>query len=227
MILFSFFCVPLVATQRNAQRSPHFLPRQADSHSLDHLHQQSYLQQKARNFRRERELYPIEQDRWDYWSVGLGAGLGMITERHADGKIEKGSMPDVRLGLERSIYLNDNWTLSFDISLLTPAIRLGCIINENTRITVGFHYWMLRRLHVNESRGFRTTGPKEESTREPYSLVNQFLVSPAVSVDHFFSRNSFLRGTFSYDLVHRYSDAGELQSKWYWPQFLLTLNLRF
>ncbi|MGD1997441.1 MAG: hypothetical protein PVJ92_00825 [Candidatus Dependentiae bacterium] len=228
--LLSCLMLPLCAAPNSAQ-AQRFLPRTTDGHTLDHLHQQSYLQQKAQALRNERELYPVDKGRWDYWSMGLGAGVASITRNSANGKSEQDGTLDVRLGLERSVYLNPNWTVSVDLSLLTPAVRIGCVVDENTRVCLGLHYWLFRRINDQpdpfDQGNLAIHKPSSQDLRERFDFVNALFLSPSVSIDHFISRNCFVRGTFSYDRVLQYNKKGQLVKKWHWPQVLVTLNFQF
>ena len=114
---------------------------------------------------------------------------------------------------------------------MTPAVRLGCVVDENTRVSLGLHYWMMRRVNDQpdpfDQGNLAMNNPNREDKRELYSFVNPLFLSPSISVDHFISRNCFLRGTLSYDRLLQFTKTGKLHAKWHWPEFLLTLNFQF
>ena len=226
----SLFSLSRHAAGSTAQRAPQ-MPSQLDSRTLDHLQQQAYLQQRSQMFQNGYAIHqqPRNKKRWDYWSMGLGAGLGIISVRPVSGRRRRGALPDIRLGLERSWYLNDQWTLSVDLAFMTPAIRLGCIVNEDTRITFGVHHWMFSELRTKFDESGITVPNKlnKDDRRETWRFKNQLLLSPALGVDRFISHNCILRGVLSYDLVHCYHENGDLHSKIHWPQFTVSLNFRF
>lgn len=169
---------------------------------------------------------------WDYWSMGLGLGVGMLYLSLPDGDSYRLPWPDMRLGFERSWYLTDQFTAQVDLALLTPTLRLGYVVNERTRVSAGMGIWLLgmHGLWVdlpNIEDRLRGSGNVAVQDMRHYSLKNRLVVSPSISLDHFVSTNCFLRVTASYDQARIAIDAPDRPAMVHWPQLLVSLNFKF
>lgn len=169
--------------------------------------------------------------KWNYWSMGIACGAGVAFFGHMHAEQYEQGLPDVRLSIERSWYLTNNLTASFDFSLFTPTVRCGYLLGSRTRVSCGIGLWLfgwysaygLRRL--SEYVEMLDQGVVGKMQQE-LNITNVFTFTPSVSFDHFLSDNCFLRVTASYDRAYLRLNEDHMFAV-AWPQLTMGLNFRF
>lgn len=173
------------------------------------------------------------RDQWQYWSMGIGGGAGLIYAGSADGNHTVFPWPDVRVGVERSWYLTDQFTAAVDLALFTPTARLGYLLNDNTRFSLGLGLWLLGsfginfvRSRVNEDSLLASSSRMAVKDARAVHTKNELMLTPSIALDHFLSRNCFVRAAASYDRIRLTIDKRQTFVV-HWPQITMSLNFKF
>ena len=168
---------------------------------------------------------------WKYWSMGLAIGGGVVFAGDAQGEKHRIPWPDMRLSIEKSWYLTDRFTAVIDCSLFTPTLRLGYLLSEQTRLSLGVGIWLLGLYGVYGLKQFSEyidmlgKGVAMKAQRE-VGIKNIIKVTPSISLDHFLSSNCFFRLNVSYDrMLIDLNKRHRLTVQW--PQLTMGLNFMF
>ena len=179
---------------------------------------------------------PFMQERmrsttWQYWAMTLGGGGALVFTDDPVAGSSHSWVPDASIMLERSWYLTDQFTAMLDISFITPTIRLGYVISEQSRVSFGvgmwfYMFWGHRPFMVFALEEMRLRGggvAVKELEDGPYK--KSLDVTPSIAFDHFLSKNCFLRVTASYDQLYTMRDLHKIVV--HWPQVSLSLSFKF
>jgi|GEM_PF-5744635 len=193
------------------------VPREAWGRDVKGLSSDSYGKKKS-------------QDLWNYWSVGFATGLAWLSDASwVTGRRGGLPHPDFRFSVEKSLHLSDNVTLAFDISPCTPTMRLGSVIGERFRLSlgVGLPIILMWGREFSDKTGEGTALIKS-ARNEGCFIKSTIPVTPSISLDYAITKNSFLRVTASYDqLTSTRLENRKKRHLIHWPACMLSLNMRF
>lgn len=189
---------------------------------------------------------------WDYWSYGIGAGIGLIHGQYATSQKSDSAdiqsdirlknfaypIPDLRLSLEKSWIIAPHVTATLDLSLLTPAVTIGYLLSERTRIYCGVCYPVsVNHQRLNYENTVSTTKRDEAGNLVTDKRIlcsiackNAFgLITPLAGLDTFIAPRTLLRIGLSYDWGRLYDTINKrpVDGSIHWPQVTVTLKKFF
>lgn len=228
LFLFSFLFTSLGAQPAVMPRVRAVLPR-----IVEQAAQQARLNNRFQKTTYSGSVLESDPDRWQYWSMGIGGGVGLIYAGSVDGNHTVFPWPDMRVGIERSWYLTDQFTATVDLALFTPTVRLGYLLDDKTRFSIGLGLWLLGsyginlvRARVNEDSLLASSSRLAVKDARAVHTKNELMLTPSIALDHFVSRNCFVRAAASYDRIRLTIDKRQTFAV-HWPQITVSLNFKF
>ena len=131
----------LLSRTRDAMRFAHTASRAAkQSHQQAVWQRAFYPEARASEVQHEQ----FRSSAWQYWAMSIGAGAATVVRDDPFLGASHTWVPDNTVSLERSWYLTDQFTGIVDISLVAPTLRLGYVITEQSRVSLGVGAWFTR-----------------------------------------------------------------------------------
>jgi len=222
LVCFTVFCSTLLhASSVGVLSVPGRGSISAPNAPFEHLQSQVTLQGRAQQLLEHRVVDAV-RTKWNYWGFGMSAGIGIVSIHRGSQREDPIMWPDFRVSLERSFSIGDSTTLSLDLALLTPTVRLGYLIGDRVRVGFGLGWWVLGNAKVQLKWDDTDLADNSKS----YSITNTSRLTPSFNIDCFISKRNMFRFVLSYDHITLHDSDEELISV-YWPQLSVGLVFTF